>query len=114
MEVVQYTTAGQWSHCPGTDNPADHLTRVNFPSQLSASESWWHCLKWLTQNPEIRPTNDLSLYTQPLVEVELQKTEFQFFYVATLKPILEISRYSSYTKLLRMVAWIVRFVRNCK
>ncbi|GFS86658.1 uncharacterized protein NPIL_159461 [Nephila pilipes] len=94
------------------DNPEDHLTLGTFPSQLSALESWWYGPKWLTQNPESCPANDLSSHTQLLVEVELRKTEFQFFYVATLEPIVDISRYSSYTKLLRVVAWILRFVCN--
>ncbi|GFT40660.1 integrase catalytic domain-containing protein [Nephila pilipes] len=113
-EILLYTTPAQRLHYPGTDNPADHLTRDTFPSQLSALESWWHGPNWLTQNPEIWPTNDLSSHTQPLVEVELRKTEFQFFYVATVEPIIDTFRYSSCTKFLRMVAWILCFVRNCK
>ncbi|KAF8785921.1 hypothetical protein HNY73_011409 [Argiope bruennichi] len=84
-EILQYTTPAQWRHCPGTDNPAYHLTRGTFPSQLSTLESWWHCPKWLTQNPEIWPINDLSSHTQSLVEAELRKMEFNFSYVATLE-----------------------------
>ncbi|GFS69575.1 hypothetical protein NPIL_299921 [Nephila pilipes] len=65
-------------------------------------------------HPEIWPSNDLSSHTQTLVEVELRKTEFQFFYVATLGPIVDIPRYISYPKPFRVVAWILRFVQNCK
>ncbi|GFT49719.1 integrase catalytic domain-containing protein [Nephila pilipes] len=38
---------------PQYRHSVDHLTCGTFPSQLSALESWWHGLKWLTQNPEI-------------------------------------------------------------
>ncbi|GFU19650.1 integrase catalytic domain-containing protein [Nephila pilipes] len=41
-EILQYTTPSQWRHCTGTDNPADHLTRGTFPSQLPSLESFWH------------------------------------------------------------------------
>ncbi|GFU37141.1 integrase catalytic domain-containing protein [Nephila pilipes] len=34
------------------------------------------------------------------------------FHVATTEPIIDISHYSSYTKLLRVTAWILRFVHN--
>ncbi|GFY47925.1 integrase catalytic domain-containing protein [Trichonephila inaurata madagascariensis] len=40
IEILQYTTPSQWRHFPGTDNPADHLTRCTFPSQLPSLESW--------------------------------------------------------------------------
>ncbi|GFT81717.1 integrase catalytic domain-containing protein [Nephila pilipes] len=65
-KILQYTTPSQWRHCTGTDNPADHLTRGTFSSQLPSLESWWHGPK------------------------------------------------CSYTKLLRVTAWILRFVHNCK
>ncbi|KAG8173850.1 hypothetical protein JTE90_001688, partial [Oedothorax gibbosus] len=111
-EILQHTTPAQWRHCPGTDNPADHLTRGTFPSQLLSLESWWQGPKWLTDVPENWPIKDLSYH--PLVEVETRKTESQSFYVATTEPIIDMSRYSSYTKLLRVTAWILRFVHNCK
>ncbi|XP_042902562.1 uncharacterized protein [Parasteatoda tepidariorum] len=113
-EILQNTTSAQWRHCPGTDNPADHLTRGTFPSQLSILESWWHGPKWLKHDPETWPIKVLSTRTHSLVEAESRKTKFQSSYVATAETIIEISRYSSYTKLLHVTAWILRFVYNCK
>ncbi|KAG8175398.1 hypothetical protein JTE90_014879 [Oedothorax gibbosus] len=110
--ILQHTTPAQWHHCPDTDNPADHLTSGTFPSQLLSLESWWQGPKWLTDVPENWPIKHLSYH--PLVEVETRKTESQSFYVATTEPIIDMSRYSSYTKLLRVTAWILRFVHNCK
>ncbi|GFQ98971.1 integrase catalytic domain-containing protein [Trichonephila clavata] len=97
-----------------TDNPADHLTRGTFPSQLSSLESWWHGPKWLNHDSEACPTKDFPSHSQPSVEVESWKTKSRSFYVATTEPIIDISHYSSYTKLLRVTAWILRFVHNCK
>ncbi|GFR30674.1 integrase catalytic domain-containing protein [Trichonephila clavata] len=113
-EILQYTTPSQWRHCTGTDNPADHLTRGTFPSQLPSLESWWHGPKWLNHDSDAWPTKDFPSHSQPSVEVESRKTESRSFYVATTEPIIDISHYSSYTKLLRVTAWILRCVHNCK
>ncbi|GFR26584.1 CCHC-type domain-containing protein [Trichonephila clavata] len=92
----------KWRHCTGTDNPADHLTRGTFPSQLPSLGSWRHGPKWLNHDSEAWPTKDFPSHSQPSVEVESRKTESRSFYVATTEPIIDISRYSSYTKLLRV------------
>ncbi|GFR12328.1 integrase catalytic domain-containing protein [Trichonephila clavata] len=113
-EILQYTTPSQWRHCTGTDNPADHLTRCTFPSQLPYLESWWHGPKWLNHDSEAWPNKEFPSHLQPSVEVESRKTESLSFYVATTEPIIDISRYSSYTKVLRVTAWILNFVHNCK
>lgn len=113
-EILQYTTPAQWRHCPGMDNPADYLSRGTLPSQLMNLDSWWHGPKWLVQEPETWPTKDLSANLQPLIEVELKKKEIKTFFVTTAEPIIDISRYSSYIKLLRVTAWILRFIHNCR
>ncbi|GFQ70020.1 uncharacterized protein TNCT_493431 [Trichonephila clavata] len=89
------------------------------PSHLSyhmvaEMEAWWHGPKWLNHDSDAWPTKDFPSHSQTSVEVESRKTESRSFYVATTEPIIDISRYSSYTKLLRVTAWILRFVHNCK
>ncbi|GFU34433.1 hypothetical protein NPIL_626691 [Nephila pilipes] len=80
-EILQYTSPAQWRYCPGTQNPADHLSRGILPSKLLKLKNWWYGPDWLTQEPSLWPTEDLS---------------------------------SSYTKLLRVTAWILRFLHNCR
>ncbi|GFU01283.1 integrase catalytic domain-containing protein [Nephila pilipes] len=65
-EILQYTTPSQWRHCTGTDtdNPADHLTRGTFPSQLPSLESWWHGPKWLNHDSDAWPTKDFPSHSQ--------------------------------------------------
>nr|XP_042913510.1 uncharacterized protein K02A2.6-like [Parasteatoda tepidariorum] len=89
-------------------------TAILWSDSTVALKSWWHGPKWLKNDPETWPIKVLSKRTQPLVEAESRKTKFQSSYVATAEPIIDISRYSSYTKLLRVTAWILRFVYNCK
>ncbi|GFR28965.1 integrase catalytic domain-containing protein [Trichonephila clavata] len=97
--------------CLYAHHTVDTFTEVNL---LPSLESWWHGPKCLNHGSEAWPTKDLSSHSQPLVEVESRKTESRSFYVATTEPIIDISCYSSYTKLLRVAAWILRFVLNCK
>ncbi|GFU13971.1 integrase catalytic domain-containing protein, partial [Nephila pilipes] len=75
---------------------------------------WWHGPKWLNHDSDAWPTKDFPSHLQPSVEVESRKIESLSLYVETTEPIIDISRYSSYTKLLRVTAWILRFVHNCK
>ncbi|GFS48030.1 integrase catalytic domain-containing protein [Nephila pilipes] len=45
MEILQYTSPAQWRYCPGTQNPADHLSRGILPSELSNLKNWWYSLQ---------------------------------------------------------------------
>jgi len=38
-EIQTYTTPTQWKHCPGVDNPADHLSRVVNADQLKGLDT---------------------------------------------------------------------------
>ncbi|GFT62106.1 integrase catalytic domain-containing protein, partial [Nephila pilipes] len=107
-------TLTQWRYCPGTQNPADHLSRGIFPSKLSNLKNWWYGPDWLTQEPSLWPTEDLSSYEQLKTDNEVRKPLTQSFYVETTNPVIDITHYSSYTKLLRVIAWILRFLHNCR
>ncbi|GFT98827.1 uncharacterized protein NPIL_213451 [Nephila pilipes] len=57
---------------------------------------------------------DLSSYEQLKTDNEARKPLPQALYVETTNPVIDITHYSSYTKLLRVPAWILRFLHNCK
>jgi hypothetical protein len=40
-EIQTYTTPTQWKHCPGVDNPADHLSKGVNADQLKGLDTWW-------------------------------------------------------------------------
>ncbi|GFS99680.1 integrase catalytic domain-containing protein [Nephila pilipes] len=113
-EILQYTSPAQWRHCPGTQNPADHLSRGILPSKLSNLKIWWYGPDWLTREPSLWPTEDLSYYEQLKTDKEARKPLTQSLYVETTNPVIDITHYSSYTKLLRVTAWILRFLQNCR
>ncbi|GFU36195.1 CCHC-type domain-containing protein [Nephila pilipes] len=113
-EIFQYTCPAQWRHCPGTQNPADLPSRGILPSKLSNLKNLWYGPDWLTQEPFLWPTEDLSSYEQLKTDNEARKPLTQSLYVETTNPVIDITHYSSYTKLLRVTAWILRFLHNSR
>ncbi|GFS96917.1 amine oxidase [Nephila pilipes] len=104
----------QWRYCPGTQNPADNLSRGILPSKLSNLKNWWYGPDWLTQEPSLWPTEDLSSYERLKTDKEARKPLTQSLYVETTNPVIDITHCSSYTKFLRVTAWILRFLHNCR
>ncbi|XP_055928642.1 uncharacterized protein LOC129959774 [Argiope bruennichi] len=111
-EILQYTFPSQWRHCPGTQNPADHLSRGVFPAELPYLETLWNGPSWLAQISGTWPVqNILTNEEKLLMDIEARQVKNQ---TSTIQTLIDISRFSSYTKLLRITAWIYRFLNNCK
>jgi len=54
-EMVECTPPFQWRHCPGSDNPADFLSRSLHAHDLSTSKTWWNAPVWLRDGPDNWP-----------------------------------------------------------
>jgi hypothetical protein len=46
-EIVKCTVPSQWRHCPGSDNPADFLSRGLHAHDLCTFKTWWNGPVWL-------------------------------------------------------------------
>ncbi|GBM45238.1 hypothetical protein AVEN_63844-1 [Araneus ventricosus] len=51
-EILHYTTPTQWRHFPGSQNPADHISRSISPAELSSLNTWWNGPDWFIQHPD--------------------------------------------------------------
>ncbi|GFX67857.1 integrase catalytic domain-containing protein [Trichonephila clavipes] len=101
----------EWCHVSGIENPAD-LSRGLLPSQLVAHDQWIHGPLWLNQ-----PMNETSSYKIPetfsFPDNALKDKRSVVTCVAKIVPLPEfIDRISSFTKLVRVCAWILRFIKN--
>ena len=100
-----------WHHVAGKDNPADAGSRGMFPSELLDHELWWFGPDWLHQA-------ELRLPCQPElkeVPVPAEEKEISLMVSVTMPPSLPIlERFSSFTRLTRVTAWLFRFVNNCR
>lgn len=109
-EIQESSDKGNWSHVPGKDNPADYLSRGISPDSLSSTEVWWNGPQWLRESIEHWPKSvdppenlpEAKENTSVLVSVNSEKSVFPF------------ERYSGYSKMLRSMAYCLRFIKNCR
>ncbi|GBM36320.1 hypothetical protein AVEN_163254-1 [Araneus ventricosus] len=110
-EIKQLTAIESWRHVPGAMNPADLPSRGCSASYIIASK-WWEGPEWLYLSPEEWPKEDFSADEK---EIALEKKKKIVSTLINLNASnLVLTRFSSYRKTIRLVAWICRFVYNCK
>jgi hypothetical protein len=99
-EIQTYTNPTQWRHCPGWDNPADHLSRGPLGDQIQSLKIWWHGPSWLA-----RPAEDWQ-GTLPTWQLLPEKKRKPSQVLATIMPasLIDTSKFSSYWKQVRMTA----------
>ncbi|XP_064463406.1 uncharacterized protein LOC135374344 [Ornithodoros turicata] len=113
-EVQSLSDPDAWNHCPGSQNPADALTRGETVETLRDSQLWWQ--SWLSEQEEHWPRQEAHS-TENLQPVEIEKRRQEVIVMTTVvapPPLTTVSDFSSYTKLLRVTAWLLRFVNKCR
>ncbi|GFU34060.1 DUF5641 domain-containing protein [Trichonephila clavipes] len=110
-EIRQLTQIQSWKYVPGNMNIANLLSRGCSSRQMLSSR-WWEGPSWLKQNSEYWPDGEISCELQE-VNVE-RKTKHANVDLANDAPPLLICNVSDYDKMIRVFAWILRFVNNCR
>ncbi|XP_064462610.1 uncharacterized protein LOC135373316 [Ornithodoros turicata] len=115
-EVQSLSDPDAWNHCPGTQNPADALTRGQTLEKLRDSQLWWRGPSWLSEQEQHWPRRE-AYSTENLQSAEVEKRRQDVIVMTTVAappPLMTVSGFSSYTKLLRVTAWLLRFVNKCR
>ena len=110
-EIHDLTRKEQWRHVPGSLNPADDCSRGLAASELTPDSRWLRGPDFLWQDERNWPPEQA---TNPLSSGQEEVREERFTGL-TLKgqPVLpDASRFSSWTKYQRVVAWTQRFLKN--
>ncbi|UYV74052.1 hypothetical protein LAZ67_11001974, partial [Cordylochernes scorpioides] len=111
MEIRSLSETEDWYHVPGCLNPADLPSRGCLADSLERSK-WWEGPSWLR-----RPRRDWShreIYPDPdivnsekrkivLTSTCIEREKDQYYY-----------RFSNYYKILRVTAWMNRFLTNAR
>lgn len=95
----------------GLENPADSASRGLLPSELIHHELWWNGPQWLHSPPSEWPKQSASVRSEPSDEerkVSLHTT------VRHKTPIIPYDYFSSFARLKRVTAWVLRFIHNCQ
>ncbi|KAK3878755.1 hypothetical protein Pcinc_016567 [Petrolisthes cinctipes] len=109
-EIQELTSPSNWRHCPGRDNPADLISRGALAEHLMSSELWLNGPAWLSlpiQHLQHEQQNSNGVENCEVVTPCLKVTEAH-------SSVFEFSRYSGFCKAVNVVAWVLRFIRNCK
>jgi len=111
-EIHETSSSEQWHHIPGVINPADDGSRGVSAQYFHAKCRWWSGPKFLWE-PE---------HTWPIVPVEdLQDDDREIqrsptvTYISNASQIdLLLQRYSSWSYLLRVMSWVLQFVKRAR
>ena len=122
-QILQTSDRDEWHHCPGQINPADLPSRGKYRN-LAASSLWWEGPAFLKL--EAREWPKLSCGSEFEVDVAMKeqlKTQCRVTHSIftaenrsqpRVDKIVELDRFSNKGKLLRTVAWVLRFTSNLK
>ncbi|XP_011864190.1 PREDICTED: uncharacterized protein LOC105560050, partial [Vollenhovia emeryi] len=100
----------QWRHVSTEDNPADCASRGIFGDEIINHALWWRGPPWLQFDPDKWPRPDPCIApTAPLEEriASLQCSQRR-------DPWDLASRYSSWPRLIRVTAYLLKFTRLCR
>ena len=117
--IKELTSAihSSWKYCPSASNPAGLITRgLDGKSFMNKQREWYQGPPWLLQAPnewpsiksediEITETTD---YTTQVTQISNKDS------TASTLNVIDITRYSTLTRLLRVTALVLQFVRNLK
>ncbi|GFU15780.1 integrase catalytic domain-containing protein [Nephila pilipes] len=98
------------------ENPADILSRGISVRELKDSELWWHGPPWLKQTkqfwPKIEKQNVSSLNLE--LKSKFRDISQNEVILKNREKLLNIDKFSSYLKLLRVTAFVFRYIHNTR
>ena len=117
VQVIESYTGGKnWNYVDTKDNPADYASRGISPREKEKVDIWLHGPvflrnkdeSWRNSSPEVEElADDKEVKTQVVHAVRVAES---------MRSILQImeERISSWHRMIRVVAWVVRFVALCR
>lgn len=111
-EIRSLTQGCEWRHVPGNLNPADLPSRGSSVKKLLQCR-WWEGPVWLKENPEQWPQPAVT-YDEAEILKERKRTVVSSMLVQEEEPLKWYEYFSQYPKIIRMIAWMMRFIKNCK
>lgn len=101
-EIQTLTEGLEWRHVRSEDNPADAISRGQLPHAFLQNRIWSSGPTWLNED-DIKWPNEFTRIT------EVPELKKNVCLVTTVHDLELFERYSSYSKLLRVLAYCLRF-----
>ena len=101
-----------WRYVPTESNPADDITRGLHPDQLNVNHPYYGGPEFLLKSAKLRPESEVEA---PQDEADKSERKLKWAGVSQeTEPMLGWRKYSSLTKLRRVVAYVRRFANNTR
>ena len=115
-EILTLTKKEKWGHVSGLDNPADLGSRGLTIKQLIKSNLCSEGPKWLKQGETAWPKGILLSDSEEVKEEQKKSNVLSILAEKQLRlsNVVDIGRFSTLKKLLKITAWVKRFVENLK
>ncbi|XP_067636748.1 uncharacterized protein [Eurosta solidaginis] len=110
-EVLAATKVSDWKWIPTKENVADEATRFNNKVDFSPAARWLYGPAFLRQNESMWPYEETITTTDQDCEEELRP---RYALVTVSCEFINFNRFSSFNRLLRTTAWVIRFVESCR
>ena len=122
-EIQSSSNPEQWRYVPTKINPADHLTRGLKVSELIEKNSWWEGPEYLRSSESEWPTNKIFKRSEQVKsEVKKRYMHTEESFVTSVRTSsssqcnegwrLAPGHYSSWQRLIRVHAWVNRFINK--
>lgn len=110
-EINELTGDSLWLHVDGINNPADLVSRGLYIDELKQKDLWWH-------GPTFLQCHALPINKQTTVPVCKNLPELKGKIISatcsTLDTLFDFDRFSSFNKVKRAAAYVLRFIHNIR
>ena len=105
-----------WNHCPGIENPADITSRGITPAELVSCKLWRYGPDWFVERNQTFEEDSGNIPEECLKEMRVTLCNVAHTTESTLNlgNILSCENFSCLQRLLRVTAYVLRFVKHCK
>ena len=115
IEIQSLLDPSVWRYCPGPQNPADIPTRGISSDKLKESQLWWQGHAWLKRSDDEWPKDLRPAVVSEHVEIERKhQASINSYVIQPQEIFIDFTRFSKYSKLLRTIGWIKRFMFNAR
>ena len=116
-EINDATQDGEWRYVPTDSNPADLQTRGLSGKHFKESTLWMRGPNWISDEtcwpawiPSVTHETSMLMTT----DVNAHGESLDFAALPGISKIMDISRFSSLRKLVRVTSYVLKFVKQCR
>ena len=118
-EIQRTTNPSQWSFCKGTENPADLLTRGISAESLKSSQLWLRGPSFLLSGESQRLLDEYPLVVTDSDETlesldEVPEDSVVCASISSPGFVIDVERFGCFQKSIAVMAWVLRFIKNCR